>query len=212
MIYILIGEDTKNKNEYIRGLTVGRENFLLPSNDLDLSVLMNHASNNSLFGENPVVIVENILKDENLNFSKDQWAYLKDSKTVFIFKEDKLLASEQKKYKSYGEIKIFENKKILSTNKFNVFSITDSFANRDKVNTWILYGEAIERGIEPEAIAGILFWKIKKMILEGSRVFDQKELLNQSSQIISIYHKAHRGETDFTIGLEQFILSSLSSS
>ena len=95
--------------------------------------------------------------------------------------------------------------------KFNIFGITDAFAKHDKVMTWVLYRRGIEGGVEPEAIAGILFWKIKTMILSGNYLFDKDELKRQSSRIVSIYHKAHRGESDFSIGLEQFILSSLSS-
>ena len=74
-----------------------------------------------------------------------------------------------------------------------------------------MYREGVESGIEPEAIAGILFWKIKTMILNGSRMFSIDELKNQSSKIVSIYHLAHRGEVDFIVSLEQFILTSLSS-
>ena len=48
------------------------------------------------------------------------------------------------------------------------------------------------------------------MILNGTKFFSKEELKKASSELVSIYHKAHRGEYDFTISLEQFILSSLS--
>lgn len=211
MIYILAGNDTNKKSDYIIELARGGESFFLASNVLTKEILFNYSANISIFGDSPIIIVESVLSDGNLILSSDELILLKESKTTFVFKEDKMLAPDQKKYSKYGEVKIFENKKIITPPKFNVFSITDSFANRDKVGTWVSYNNAIENGIEPEAIAGVIFWKIKNMILNGSRQFTKDELKNQSSSIVSLYHLAHRGESDFTIGLEQFILNSLSS-
>ncbi len=144
--------------------------------------------------------------------SKDDLTFFKDSKTIFIFLEDKLLASEQKKYIKYAQVEKFEEKKIIQVPKVNTFAIADAFARHDKIGTWMLYREAIEAGTSPEAISGILFWKIKTMILEGTKTFSINNLKNQSSAIVSLYHRAHRGESDFTLGLEQFILTTLSKS
>ena len=93
--------------------------------------------------------------------------------------------------------------------KINVFGIADAFSNRNKIEAWILYREAVSQGIPPEEISGIIFWKIKTMILSGSKFFSLDELKNNSSELVSLYHNAHRGESDFVIGLEQFILNSL---
>lgn len=211
MIYFLIGNDNKNKSVYTNELTNNGEVFFYSGNNTDKNLILSHSSNISLFGDSPSVVTENIFSEKIIDLSHEEFLLLKDSKTIFVIKEDKTPASEQKKYKKYGEVKIFEDKKIPSNDKFNVFSITDAFANKDKINTWILYNKAIESGVEPEAISGVLFWKIKMMILNGSRSFNLDELKNLSSSIVSLYHKAHTGEIDFYIGLEQFILNSLSS-
>lgn len=211
MIYILAGNDTNKKSDYIIKLAQGGESFFIASNILTKEMIYNYSTNVSIFGDSPIIISENVFTEGVLNFSSDELLSLKDSKTIFIFKEDKMLASDQKKYGKYGEVKIFEDKKSVTSPKFNVFSITDAFASRDKVGTWVLYNNAIENGVEPEAIAGVIFWKIKNMILNGNRQFTKEELKKQSSSIVSLYHLAHRGESDFTIGLEQFILNSLSS-
>ena len=211
MIYILSGDDNLNKSAYIKELTLNREIFFLRPDILNKDLIMSYSSNISLFNESPVIVVENIINEGEINFSNEDLISLKDSETIFIFKQDKLSSVEQKKYKKYGDIKIFDEKKITPIEKFNVFSITDAYANRDKITAWTLYMQAISSGIEPEAIAGILFWKIKTMILNNFKSFNKFELKSQSSAIVSIYHKAHRGELDFTIALEQFILSSLSS-
>lgn len=208
MIYLLLGLDLKNKNIYTNKLIQESESIFLSPNILTKELIMNHSMSTSLFGDKPIIIIEDILKDENIIFNKDELQILKESETIFIFKEDKLLVEEQKKYKKYVTIENFELKKKTQNNKFNVFSITDAYAVKNKIVTWTLYRKAIESGIEPEAIAGVLFWKNKIMILNGSKVFSKDELKKNSSNIISLYHKAHGGDRDFVVGLEQFILSS----
>lgn len=211
MIHILLGTDTKNKNAYIKEITKNSESFFIASNTFEKDIVMSYSTNVSLFGGAPSIILENILADNSIDFSPIEMTLLKDSETIFIFKEDKLLATDQKKYKKYGDLKDFEGKKEVQSAKFNVFSITDAYANKDKITAWTLYREGISSGLEPEAIAGVLFWKIKTMILNGNRMFSKEDLKHQSSNIVSLYHKAHRGEVDFVISLEQFILTSLSS-
>jgi hypothetical protein len=212
MIHILIGGNTLNKSIYIKELTKNSEVFVYGTGNIDKEIIMSHANNISLFNESPAIILEDILKESEIVFSNDDLTSLKESATLFILKEEKLLVSDQKKYiKFCKEIKNFEEKKEPITQKFNIFNLTDAFAKRDKMTTWLIYRQGLESGLEPEAISGVLFWKIKTMILNGNRFFDKKELIHQSSQIVSLYHRAHRGEGDFSIGLEQFILNSLSS-
>ncbi len=211
MIYILLGDDHKSKNIYLSELTRNKEVALMQALSLEKETIMNYSSSSSLFGDQPVVLMDGVLGEGVLNFTSEDILFLSKSETVFIFKEEKMLAIEQKKYKKYSDLKVFENKKNIKTDKFNPFLITDSFALKDKMNTWIHYNNAIRAGLEPEAIAGTLFWKIKTMILSGNRNFTKEELKRSSSNIVSLYHEAHRGESDFVVGLEQFILESLSS-
>jgi DNA polymerase III delta subunit len=209
MIYLLAGSDIKNKSSYVGDHFPDRDFvFLYPPISKDL--LLNYASTNSLFGDSPIVKLDNILRSGEIEFLAEDLLTLKDSETIFIFLEDKLLAADEKKYKKYAEIVKFEEKAIKQAPKVNVFAIADAFSKRDKINTWILYRDAIERGTEPEAISGMLFWKIKTMLLSNSQNFPRERLLEQSSSIVSLYHRAHRGELDLVIGLEQFILGALS--
>lgn len=209
MIYILVGENIKSKNIFIKKLIVERESFFV-SSDASKELIMSYCYNVDLFNKTPVLVIDNVLNNGEIIFNIDELATLKNSGTDFIFTEDKLLKSHQDKYKKHGEINFFEGEKIIQK-KFDIFSLTNAFEKRDKISAWVLYHKALSEGVEPEAIAGVLFWKIKTMILSSSRIFDKNELKIQSSNIINLYHKAHRGEEDFLVGLEQFILSSLSS-
>jgi DNA polymerase III delta subunit len=126
-----------------------------------------------------------------------------------VFVEEKLLVGEVKKYKKYAVIEDFSIESVKQVSKTNVFGIAEAFSRKDKIGTWVLYRDAISKGVAPEEISGIIFWKIKTMLLNGARVFSVPELKKVSSELVSLYHKAHMGECDFVIGLEQFILSTL---
>jgi hypothetical protein len=208
MIYIFLGNDTKRKNSQVKKIVKEKEFLKLPAREISKELIMNQAESQSLFGDSPIFLSENILTEGDISFSKEDLEILKNSENLFIFLEDKLSSAEQKKYLKYASLESFEEKVVKPVPKVNLFGIADSFAKRDKITTWVLYTEAIE-STEPEAISGILFWKIKTMLLNGTKNFSLKELKDQSSKIVSIYHLAHRGEIDFRIGLEQFILSSL---
>jgi DNA polymerase III delta subunit len=210
MIYILSGNDTKKKSACLKKLYKSDQPVFVPEANATKEMLLGYAMERSLFGESMTVVFENILKKEDISLSPDELSKLKDSKTVVVFLEEKLLAIDSKKYIKYATIEDFSTQIVKQAPKMNMFSIADAFARRDKINTWILYRDAVALGAQPEEISGIIFWKIKNMVLNGTKSFSQDELKNQSSELVSLYHKAHRGESDFVIGLEQFILSTLS--
>lgn len=210
MIYICTGGDIKKKNSYIKTLAKNQPIISIPFS-FSKEILFDYALNVSLFDEAPVLVVENILSNEEIILSPSELETLKKSKTMFIFSEDKLSAVLEKKYNKYAEkIEKFESKIIYSKPKENNFAIADAFVRKNKIEAWTLYVKAIESGISPEAILGMFFWKIKTLMISNSQIFTKNELKNFSKELVDLYHRAHRGECDMTIGLEQFILKSLS--
>ena len=210
MIYILQGGNTKNKNAFLKKLCKNSLPILLPRLEVSKERLFDYAGSVSLFGDAVIVVIENLIKEEEIVFKEEELNILKESGTIFVFIEEKLLAEGIKKYKKYATIEDFSSPTTKKAPKINVFDLADAYARRDKIGTWILYRGAISAGSVPEEISGIIFWKIKTMLLSGTKFFSKEELKNRSSELVSVYHRAHRGDTDFTIGLEQFILSSLS--
>ena len=211
MIYIVAGNDNKKKSEYINKICKNTNLIDIPEGQITKELILNYANGVSLFGEKNSIKVFNVLKSDTLDISTEELESIKNSNNIFIFNEDKILAADEKKYKKFAEeIVKFEEKKTAKAPQLNTFAIADAYGARDKVKAWILYREAIDQGTEPEPISGMLFWKIKNMLLTGSKVFTSESLKHQSSELMSLYHLAHRGERDFTVGLEQFILTSLS--
>ncbi|MCK5021833.1 MAG: hypothetical protein KAR54_01120 [Candidatus Pacebacteria bacterium] len=111
---------------------------------------------------------------------------------------------------------------------FNIFDIADAFGNRKKKDLWVLYQKTRMRNIPPEEVSGILFWQLKSMfqsqntdnatkaglkpfVFNKSKRFlknySKDELLKISSNLVSIYHNARRGKSEFDISLEMFIIS-----
>jgi hypothetical protein len=183
--------------------------IFVPGKDISKEMFFNQSGSSSLFGEQSIFVFEDFIRDKEIELKDEEILPLKDSPNIFIFKEDKLLAPDLKKYKKYATIEDLSSTAIKQAPKVNVFGVADAFARKDKIQTWILYRDAVSLGVAPEEISGILFWKIKTMILNGTKVFTKDELKKRSSELVSIYHRAHGGEVDFTISLEQFILNSL---
>ena len=101
MIYILLGNDIKNKSLYIKELTENRESFLFRENDSNKDLIMSYSNNTNLFNVSPVIILENVLDGDRITFGEKELMSLKESETIFVFKEDKMSVVNQKKYKKY---------------------------------------------------------------------------------------------------------------
>lgn len=210
MIYIYTGNDIKNKNISLKKLCNDSSPIFLRETEFIKEEILNYAKSVSLFGGIQTIVIEDLIKSGDISFSKEDIISLKESENLFILIEEKLLAADSKKYKDHSIIKDFNTTVIKKNEKINVFDIADSFSKRDKMNTWILYRDAVLNGIPSEEISGIIFWKVKTMILNGSKYFSLNELKKISGELVSLYHESHKGNLDFVIGLEQLILSSLS--
>ncbi|MFH0755417.1 MAG: hypothetical protein V1910_01995 [bacterium] len=115
----------------------------------------------------------------------------------------------------------------LKGEKIDFFEFADAFGKRDKKKLWILYQDALAEQVPAEEVHGIFFWQIKNILLarkcktaeeanmkaypfqkacEYSKNYKENELENFSSKLVHMYHEAHRGNENFHISLEKFIL------
>ena len=111
--------------------------------------------------------------------------------------------------------------------KIDFFEFADALGRRDKRGLWVLYQDALAEQVPAEEVHGIFYWQVKSMLLakkcktpeeanmksfpfEKSRGYSGNykdgELEKMSSELVSMYHEAHRGNTDFFVALEKFIL------
>lgn len=209
MIYIFSGNDNKSKNAEIKKLFGNKEFFSIKKEELVKEKIFEYSNIKSLFGDSPIIVVDNFF-DEKYSFSKKEILDLQKSETVFIFIENSFSSANIKKYEEFAKIFFFEERKEKKIETNISFEIANAFGVKDKIKAWILFNQAIEKGVEPEQISGILFWKIKSLSESRQNVFSREEIKRSSSLLVSLHHDAHLGKKDFVVGLEQYLLFVLS--
>ena len=184
-----------------------------------------------LFEQKYIVVLDNVF--ENKEAKEVVIKKVKDigvSENIFIVLEGKLDKKTIVKMEKYTE-KVQEFVKSVPAKKkdeFNIFSLTDAIGRRDRKKAWVLFQQAIASGAAAENIHGTIFWAVKSMLLAQdaktakeaglnpfvfsksvsfAKNFNNNELKNISSRLVSIYHDARRGGTELVVALEMFILS-----
>jgi hypothetical protein len=91
--------------------------------------------------------------------------------------------------------------------KFSSFLLANAYGAKDKLNLWIYYRQAVERGVALEELVGILFWKIKDTLLKKNfSKFSETELKNSASRLAYLLPLARREGRDAEEAMEQFLL------
>lgn len=191
--------------------------------------LLELVGNQGLFERKIVVFLKDVLqsekKEEILKFIKD----LAKSENIFIWSESDLLALEIKKIESNSEKADIEKKELKEKKEaWSTFTLADALGRRDKKELWKLYTKAVMLGKSAEEIHGIIFWQVKSILQafgansaeaaglkpypftkakQFSKNFKEEELKNKLMSLTEIYHEAHRGEKNFEIEMEKFVLS-----
>lgn len=210
MIYLLHGNDYPAKKEYINNKFSDSEINYLKSKDLSLPILSSYAHQSSLFGKEEVYILEDSISGSDIIWSKDLLTSLQNSKNIFVLLEDVMTVAERKVYKSFlKEEKEFKSKKEKSESE-NPFVLANMFGARNKLGAWLEYRKQVEAGASKEAISGMLFWKIKSLLVSKQfGAFKEAELKDSATKLVSIYHLSHFGELDMETAIEKFILETL---
>jgi hypothetical protein len=105
-----------------------------------------------------------------------------------------------------AEIKSFELPKE-KKEKFNNFLLANAFGNKDKLNLWIYFRQAVDKGVGLEELVGVLFWKIKDMILKKNfSKISENRLKDLGAEISYILPKSRKEGRDAELELEKFLL------
>ncbi len=184
-----------------------------------------------LFQNKYIVVLDSIFEvADSADFIMDKMQDLKDSPNIFIIIENEPTKEFVKKISKFSE-KTQEfslDKKKKDPEGFNVFSLTDALASKDKKRLWILYQKAKREGVVAEEIHRIFFWQIRAIVsaiasknaeeaglnpfvfkksASFAKNFSRKELLNMSSELVKIYHEDRKGALDLDVALERFVLN-----
>lgn len=217
MIYLYHGTDIKKIITKSHDLVISLQKkkpdasyFKLNSENFNIGNLDEYIGGQGLFVNKYIVVLDRLcenkeIKDEFISKIKE----IAESENIFIIIEGKLdkatLSKIEKKAEKVVEFNLEEKDKIKKDT--NIFAIADALARKDKKTAWVMYREAIDRGEAVEALHGMVFWKIKTLILSGGNgVWNKAELLKVLDELITIYHESRRGKYELESKFEGFIL------
>jgi len=160
-----------------------------------------------------------VFLDNKLN-KKELEKFEKFAQKIEEFKKPERKLSKKEELAARGE-------------KIDFFEFTDALGAKDKKGLWTLYQDALAEEVPSEEVHGILFWQVKAMLSailsKSAEEVGMKEypyskakqyaknygktaeeaetkLKQMSATLCDMYHEAHRGNIDFAVGLEKFIL------
>ncbi|MFA6300904.1 MAG: hypothetical protein WC609_00975 [Candidatus Paceibacterota bacterium] len=217
MIYLFSGDDAKNKiinyEKFIKSLPVQagispEEVFFVNRNNFDPIQIESLYSGASLFSALCAVVFQGIFEhEETRDFVLEKMEQMGASINTFVFLEGKLNKPTLDAFKkARAELNIFELPKE-KKEKYDNFLVANAFANKDKLNTWIYFRQAVDVGVSLEEITGVLFWKIKDLLLKKNfNKHKEKDLKNYATRISYLLPEARKNGQDAESALEQFLL------
>ncbi len=212
MIYLFSGDDTKTKRtnyeRFLKVISKDTETLFINRNNFNKTQIESLYSGASLFSSKSIVVFEGILEyEDNRDFILEKLNLMAGSTSDFIYLEGKLLKPILDAFKkARAELNVFELPKE-KKEKFDNFLVANAFGAKDKLNMWVYFRQAMDRGVGMEEIIGVLFWKIKDMILKGDfRKFSEAELKDSASRLSFLLPKARKEGSDAEASFEQFLL------
>lgn len=215
MIYLFCGDDTKRKHEnyekFILSIPAGAETFFIGKNDFNPMEIESFYSGAGLFFTKCVVVFTNIFeKEETLNFILSKLSLLSESENTFVFLEGKLnkpvLDAFKKAEPKKNQINFFELPKE-KKEKFNNFLLANALGEKNKLDLWIYFRQAIDKGVALEELTGVLFWKVKDMLMKKNLgKFSEMELKNFAGELSYLLPEARKSGLDAETVFERFLL------
>jgi hypothetical protein len=214
VIYIFTGSDFGKAAEKaastLRSLREKKPDasIISVSEELTPALIDELVGGQGLFERKIVASFEHVFDDaEAFETIADRLSELKESENIFLFKEGTLPKKVRAAAEKHAE-KIWEFTTVEKQEKFSDFALADAVGKRDRKGAWVLLIEAYARGAAPEALHGMLFWKLKTLLLQKTfRAFTENELRAQIKTLVALYHEARRGKGELTEKLEAFVLS-----
>ncbi|OGC88751.1 hypothetical protein A2419_03255 [Candidatus Adlerbacteria bacterium RIFOXYC1_FULL_48_26] len=212
MIHVIVGNAPQQKFSGAsreRGASERGEVFAqamdLKWETITIEELADIASTPTLFGGSQTYKLAGAIAGERGEEFLELADGLVESPHTFIFEEEKLLKKPTDILKKAGaKLEIHEPKKKEET--FNMFALATVFGTRDRKKLWLMLNKASRAGAAPEAVAGMMHWKVRDMMAKGSSTYKKEELQKISRTLVTLYHDSHRGAGDLELLLERFAL------
>lgn len=212
MIYLFAGDDTQNKltayEDFLKTVPKDTEILKFNRNDFNFDQIVSLYSGSGLFTQKSLVIFLNFCEyEETRVFALDKLPQIAEASNSFVFLEGKLTKVILDSFKkARAELNVFELPKV-KLEKFDNFLVANAFAARDKLNVWIYFRQALDLGVGMEELIGVLFWKIKDMLIRKNfSKFSEEELKSFIAKLSYLLPEARKNGIDAEASLEQFLL------
>ncbi len=181
----------------------------------------------SLFGGEEWFVLDTPSENEEFfEEVKSSLNELSESPNTFIILEGALLAPAKKAYGKHASVS--EEFAAEKSERFNMFSMAEALAQKDKRRLWVLLQEARLNGLREEEIIGMLWWQLKSLRLasvtrnaeeagmkdfpynkakRALAIFSPDEVVKLSRSLLELYHAGHAGQRDMDIALEEWVLT-----
>ena len=186
-------------------------------------------SGQGLFESKYIVFYDNIFESKEIKEKiAGVLAEIKESDNIFIFLEKEIdKKTLDKMTKCAEKVQEFTASETKTKKEYNPFAISDALHARDKKRLWMLLLEAKKKGNAAEEIHGIIWWQVKVLklvsisrdakeadlspfVFSKARVaagnFSKEQIVGMLSDLVAMYHDAHRGEKDFWVEMERWVL------
>lgn len=236
MYYFLYGKNTKESRKKLKSLLQTlqtkrkeAEVFRINNDNWSEGQFDELLVAQGLFDQKYIIVLDSLFENKEAKERiLDRAKEMKECQNVFLLIENDTDKKTLDKISKYAE-KVQEfSGGIIKEERFNTFGLADAFGKRDKKNLWIGYLEAIDRGISPEEISGVLFWQIKNIIIAKktnnvresklspfvdskarsfARNWSDEEISNHARAIVEATQAVRQGEGEMEILLERIMLS-----
>ena len=217
MIYFYYGTDIdkarRKAHELIDSLQKKKPDasfFKIDSESFSAERVSEYIESQGLFSNKYIVFLDRLCEKKEIKESfLDLLKEISESENIFIVLEGKLdKATATKIEKKSEKFLNFTLEEVPEKPVYNAFALADAFARRDRKNAWMLYRKSIDAGEAPEALHGMIFWKVKTLILSGyGGDWRKDELIRVMNELVVLYHDARRGKHELETGIEAWLLS-----
>ncbi len=216
MIRVILGEQTETLWD--------NDPIIFNEANFSIDAVREELETPSLFGESKTIALLYVLEA----YHDDALALLEQyagNVATIILRERELGKKDEQVLADMGATIVAGKKSSVPKTEFNIWKLTDALLARDKKNAWLLYREAIEQGIAPEEIGGILWWQIKTLLLvskddtagmkpfsiskakQSLKKYTAQEIEQLAQRAVAAIHEPRAGNGKAEEMLEAFILS-----
>ena len=133
---------------------------------------------------------------------------LAESDNAIVLLAPKLAAVKVKKFVAKAKVEYrFDKPAAAEGGRGFNSAFVNALANRSRAALWLELNRALSAGDAPEMLHGLLHWKARDLMSNGSRAWSSQESRQLSLDLIELLQSSRRGGIPLSLALEQFALS-----